>query len=150
MVRRCLVVANQSLRGEALERAVRQRLEQGEHEFHVVVPATPLREQVLGPGTSPAEAALALPEHSYAVAQQRLDAALARIEALGASVSGEVGDADVVAAARLALTRFAAEEIVVSTLPAGLSRWLRGDVPSKLARATGLPVTHVTGGARRH
>jgi hypothetical protein len=35
------------------------------------------------------------------------------------------------------------DEIVVSTLPGGISRWLKLDFPSRVARATELPVRHV-------
>ena len=37
------------------------------------------------------------------------------------------------------------DELIVSTLPTHLSKWLRLDLPRKAAHATGLPVTHVVG-----
>ncbi|WP_432485100.1 hypothetical protein [Kineococcus esterisolvens] len=149
-MRRFLIVANQSLNTQRVEQAIRERAEGGECEFYVVVPATPLREQVVGPGDRAADLSLTLPERSFALAQQRLDDALARIGTLGVTVGGEVGEVDVVDAARSALSRFSADEIVVSTLPSGLSRWLRADAPSRIARATGLPVTHVAAEPARH
>jgi hypothetical protein len=54
-----------------------------------------------------------------------------------------VGDPDAMEAVRLGLGRFAADEVIVSTLPLGLSRWLRGNVPAKIERTCGLPVVHV-------
>ncbi|MCV2487818.1 hypothetical protein OF117_00460 [Geodermatophilus sp. YIM 151500] len=137
---RCLVVANQTLGGKALVEAVQRRVNKGLATFYVVVPATPLHDQALaedlGAGPSPEERA-------YALARQRLDRALTRLRDLGAVVDGEVGDADALEATRQALNRFSADEVLVSTLPLGVSRWLRIDLPSRIARTCGLPVDHV-------
>ncbi|MGY1622082.1 hypothetical protein ACI789_07810 [Geodermatophilus sp. SYSU D00965] len=46
-------------------------------------------------------------------------------------------------AATAALARFPADAVIVSTLPLGLSRWLRRDLPGRLERAARLPVEHV-------
>ena len=35
------------------------------------------------------------------------------------------------------------DEIIVCTLPSGVSRWIHQDLPHRLARRTGLPVDHV-------
>lgn len=140
-MRRCLILANQTLVGDRLARSVQERMAAEEHEFYVVVPATPIHEHVAGgglpAGPSPQEA-------GFALAQQRLDLALEQIHTLGAAAAGEVGDADPLQAARLALGRFPADEVVVQTMPLGLSKWLRGNLPAKVARAFALPVTHVT------
>jgi hypothetical protein len=49
-----------------------------------------------------------------------------------------------VEAAKEVLERHSAfDEIIVSTLPAGLSRWVKKDVPRRIARLTGVPVTTV-------
>lgn len=137
---RCLVLANQTLAGAALLDAVQRRLDSGTSDFHVVVPATTLHDQELaerlGAGPSPAERAQAL-------AADRLARALSRLRAMGATVDGEVGDPDALVATREALGRFPADEVLVSTLPLGISRWLRTDLPSRLQRETGLPVDHV-------
>ena len=112
------------------------------HEFYVVVPATPVAEQEQEPGGEGEPA-----DRARAVAAQRLTSALAEIRGLGAAADGEVGDRDPVQAVRLALRRFSADEIVVSTLRRGASRWLRADLPSRVERSFGLPVEHVVGGS---
>lgn len=146
-MRHCLIVANQTLSTDTLDDAVTQRIAAEPHEFHLVAPATPLHDQVDGPsayghlGPSPADRA-------YALACQRLDHALEHLRGLGATVDGEVGDADALEAVRAALGHVRADEIIVSTLPGGLSQWLRRDLPARLRRATGLPVTHLA--ADRH
>ena len=76
-------------------------------------------------------------------AEARLAAALPVLSAAARrTVSGEVGDAEPRAAIQDALNRESLHEIIVSTLPARVSRWLHLDLPSK-ARGLGVPVTHV-------
>lgn len=139
-MRRCLVLANQTLCGPRLLEAIQRRVGSGEHEFHVVVPATPLgdQERVLVGNGPPAD-------HGHALAAQRLARALDAIRELGAPADGEVGDPDPMTAVRLALGRFPADEVLVSTLHRGLSRWLHVDLPSRIERSCGLPVEHVVG-----
>ena len=64
-------------------------------------------------------------------------------EAAGRSVEAVIGDSDPVLAVRELLARTEVDEVIVSTLPERVSRWLRRDVPARL-RALGLPVTVVT------
>jgi hypothetical protein len=132
-----LIVANQTLLGDALRSEVVRRLEAGPARFHVVVPATP----VVGRFTWDEETA-------FAAARDRLDAGIQWLISLGAEADGEVGDRDPVQAVRDAIRRTAADEIVLSTLPAGLSRWLGQDVPSRLRDAVSVPLTVVTEGRR--
>jgi hypothetical protein len=134
---RYLVVANQTVAGSALAAAVQRRIDAGDAEFHVVVPATPLRDQAVMPtGPSPEEQA-------YALAAQRLELQLRQIRDSGGTADGEVGDPDAVVAVRDALARFPADEVIVSTLPERISRWLRTDLPRRIGRETGLHVEHV-------
>ncbi len=131
-MRRFLIVGNQTLASEELRAAVAERLAAGPCEFRIVVPATPTREHL---AWSEGEALV--------VAQRRLDDAVARMEAQGATVTGTVGDASPALAVADVLDHGSFDEILVSTLPPGLSRWIHQDLPHRLARRTGLPVCHV-------
>jgi hypothetical protein len=62
---------------------------------------------------------------------------------LGAEVDGEVGEADPVAAIKEVLSSQPVDEIILSTLPQRRSRWLARDLPGRVRRDFGLPVTHV-------
>jgi hypothetical protein len=64
-------------------------------------------------------------------------------EAAGGHVEGMVGDTDPFVAVRDAVEQFEFDEIIVSTLPARVSHWLRRDLPSRVQQL-GLPVTVVT------
>jgi hypothetical protein len=63
-------------------------------------------------------------------------------EAAGSQVTGSVGDAEPLMAIQDAVNLGHYDEIIISTLPLGISRWLKLDLISK-ARGLGLPVTHV-------
>jgi hypothetical protein len=76
-------------------------------------------------------------------AEHDLDGALQRIRDLGLDIDGEVGDADPVAAVSDASNEADYDEVIVSTLPKHLSKWLKLDVAHKVAHTTGLPVKHV-------
>jgi GABA permease len=78
------------------------------------------------------------------LAQRRLDEALTRLRAEGLEIEGIVGDRDPLRAVAAALRSFKADEIVVSTLPQHLSRWLAADLPTELRRRFAIPVTVVT------
>jgi hypothetical protein len=129
---RYLIVGNQTLAGDALRAAVMERDRASPASFHVVVPATPTRDHLMW---SEGEASV--------VALRRLDDALGWMRAVDATATGEVGDASPALAVADALLHGEFDEILVSTLPAGPSRWIRQDLPRRLARRTGLPVTHV-------
>lgn len=78
-----------------------------------------------------------------AQAKMTLEFALPAIrEATGSPVGGVVGDADPFSAVRDFLNLDTADEVIVSTLPERLSRWLRSELPSRV-RGLGVPVTVV-------
>jgi hypothetical protein len=129
--RRLRVVANLTVCGEQLATLVAQRLAAGPCSFHLVVPSAPDPHEPTW-----TEEAVRL------AARHRLDQALSVFRALGADVSGEVGDWTPLLAIEDALRTREFDEIIVSTLPPGASRWLRLDLPNRVARF-GLPVTHV-------
>lgn len=129
---RYLVVANQTLGGRHLEAEIRKRIDAGDATFHVLVPAT-----------QPSDHLTWTEGEVRSSAQERLDQAIARIGEIGGQASGEVGDARPLDAIRDAMPGGPFDEIILSTLPQGVSRWLRQDLPHRVERAFGIPVTHV-------
>ena len=111
-MKRYLVVANQTLGGAQLLDELRRRVERGPCRFHVVVPAT----------TSSGGWTHTLDE-ARTVAQERLRQAIDQFSDLGAEVDGQVGDERPLDAMLDALRRWQCDEVIVSTLPAGASRW---------------------------
>jgi len=63
-------------------------------------------------------------------------------EAAGSEVTGHVGSADPMAAIADVINDRRVHEIILSTLPRRLSRWMHLDLPSKL-QGMHIPVTHV-------
>ena len=131
---RVLVVAARTAATPALIDAVRERAARGACTFTLLVP-------------NPAHGLHKVvdPEDQQASeAQSVIDEAIPALsEAAGAPVEGIVGDADPVAAVHDAINLRGFDEVIVSTLPVRLSRWLKLDLPSKVA-GMGLPVTTVT------
>src|SRR5690606_19764686 len=80
-------------------------------------------------------------EVGLAQARFRLRQAVEALRAAGIHVEGEVGVADPFHAVENAVEHVPADEVILSTLPRGLSRWLDADLPSRIERRLGLPVT---------
>jgi hypothetical protein len=133
-----LVVAHQTAVGNALLEAVRERAALGPARFHLVVPRSP---HGMHKVVDPLEAGEAEAQGVLAQALPSLS------EAAGHSVTGAIGDAEPLMAIHDAVNLGHYDEIIISTLPLGVSRWLKLDLISK-ARALGLPVTHVAAAAR--
>src|SRR3954447_8188722 len=128
-----LVLANETIGGEKLLDAIRERAGRGDDvSFHVVVPQ-------------------ARPRHGNVIyddvvrdsAQVRVDLALEFMSGEGITGSGEVGDGDPLNAVKDAVAEQGIDEIIISTLPSESSGWLRRDLPERLREETGLPVEHV-------
>ena len=128
-----LVVANRTLASPALVAAIEERLSRGDARFHVVVPATPTGSNLTWDEDA-----------SRAAAQGRLDALLHHLASLGAEASGEIGTPDPIDAAADALRAREVDEVILSTLPSGISRWLGTDVPGRLRDVVRVPVVVVT------
>ena len=96
-------------------------------------------------GRGPVEFTLLLPATSAQLAEARgdLKRALAHLRGAGLEVRGMVGDSDPVVAVHDVWDPLTYDEIVISTLPTGSSRWLQIDLPHRIARMTDVPVEHV-------
>ena len=133
--RRVLIVANRTATTELLLATVRRRARAGDAEFHLLVPATPQGlHRLVDPEVAGREEASAQLERALELLEEIVDA----------PVSGHVGDADPMCAIADTIYERNVDEIIISTLPHNLSRWMRLDLPSKV-RGLGLPVTHVEG-----
>ena len=135
---RVLVVANRTAATPALLEAVRARAQKGPARFTLLVP-NPARglHRVVDPE-----------DQSRDEAEQTLELAIPLLEqAAGSEVEGMVGDPEPLAAIQDAINVHGFDEIIISTLPSRVSRWLKLDLPSKAA-GLGLPVTTVTAGGR--
>jgi hypothetical protein len=131
---RVLVVAHKTAATGPLLDAVKERARRGPCVFTLLVPnATHGLHKVVDPE-----------DQGAGEARTVLDRALPLLEqAAGAHVDGIVGDPDPVAAVHDAINLQGFDEVIVSTLSARLSRWLKLDLPSKVS-GMGLPVTTVT------
>jgi hypothetical protein len=130
---RYLIVANQTLNSSHLHDAVTELVGAGPAHVHLLVPATPAKEQLTWTEGK-----------ARAIAEGRLALALERYQHLPATVDGAVGDANALLAVHDLIS--AGEQfdlVVVSTLPPGLSRWLRQDLAKRIHRSCRLPVHSV-------
>jgi hypothetical protein len=132
---RVLVVANRTAESPELLEALRARTLHGPCEFTLLVPSTPH-------GLSWAADMHAGGEE----AEQHREAFVAELREEGLDVAGaKVGDPDPLAAICDECNFNDYDELIVSTLPLRISKWLRVDLPRKAEAATGLSVTHVVG-----
>lgn len=147
-MRRILVVANQTLGGDHLADLIRNRAAGRPLEVLLVVPATSHTDLVevlaqafaVQGGMRPPPAASDAHEHARAQAT----AGVHWLAGLGVSAVGEVVDHDPVPAIRDRLNEGDVDEVIVSTLPAGMSRWLHHDLAHRIRRITDTPVTVVS------
>lgn len=137
--RRILIVANQTAPGQHLKEIVSERMK-APTSFVLLVPAMPPK----GTWTFTDDEAIAQ-------ARERMEEALAGLKDLGADIEGRVetgSPQDAVAACidserNQGISPF--DEIIVSTLPPRMSRWMKYDLPRRLERQHEIPVTHVIG-----
>ena len=131
---RVLVVAHKTAATPALLDAVRERAARGPAQFTLLVPhvAHGLHKVVDAEDQETNEA-----EQVVALAVPLLE------DAAGGSVDSMIGNASPLDAIHDAVNMHGFDEIIISTLPTKVSKWLRLDLPSKLA-GLGLPVTTIT------
>jgi hypothetical protein len=122
-----LVVANQTADSDELVQHLVDRAERGQIEVTLVVPSD---------------------RGGREAARQRLGLALKRMRDAGLWADGAIGDGEPVHAVLDAYDPHEHDEIVVSTFPARLSRWVGCDVPHRIAQATGALVRHVEAAER--
>lgn len=128
-MKRVLVVANKTLCEQHLIDALRARREAGPCRFHLLVPASHPPGAWTDAGTEQE-------------ARARLEDILDTLAVAAIPAAGEIGDASPVTAVEDLLRRESFDEIIVSTLPRGISRWLSQNAVRRIGRL-GLPVTHV-------
>ena len=128
-----LVVANRTSASPTLLEAVSRRAAKGSCTFTLLVPRSPhgLHRVVDPEDHGHAEAAAAI-EHARPLL----------MEAAGGPVVAIIGSHDPLAAVEDALNAGRYDEVIISTLPRRLSRWLHVDLVRKVA-GLGVPVTHV-------
>lgn len=120
-----LIVAHRTAATPLLLNAVRARASRSDCSFTLLVPR-PYWDPDTDEATATLELAIPILE-----------------EAAGRHVDGVIGDSDPFIAVRDAVTNIGIDEIIISTLPARVSQWLRRDLPHRVEQF-GLPVTVVT------
>lgn len=135
-MRRYLVIAHKTLGGSHLMDHLHELRTADPHcRFHVIVPEHHPSDHAWTEGEVQAAAA------------RTLDEMLERLASVGIGATGEVGDASPIYAVSVALRREGPDAfagIILSTLPRGISRWWRFDVPRRMADAyPDLPLTHL-------
>jgi hypothetical protein len=119
-----LVVANVTASSQELLDVLRERAASSPTAIHFVIPATPLEQGRESPA-------------------RRLEHAVAQLRGEGLEADGVVGNADPFVAVTDVWNPMVYDEIIISTLPIGVSRWLHAGLPERIGRATGALVTHV-------
>jgi hypothetical protein len=132
-VHHVLVVANETVAGESLIKALRERAERG-----------PIRVTVVCPISQPRHGTVVYEDTRRASAGRRLDRTLAILRDAHISAHGLVVDTDPVNAVRDALAQDDVDEIILSTHPEQRSGWMRRDVVGSIRKAADdRPVEHV-------
>jgi hypothetical protein len=135
---RVLVVANRTAATPGLIAAVRERAQRSPAAFTLLIP-NPAHglHKVVDPE-----------DQEQNEAEGTLELAIPLLEqAAGGPVEGMIGVSEPLAAIQDAINLHGFDELIISTLPTRVSRWLKLDLPSKAA-GLGLPVTTVTATGR--
>jgi len=127
-----LVVANQTIGGAKLLDLVKERANEPETSFTLVVPMT-----------RPRSGYVIYDDAVRDSAQVRLDVTLSYLRGEEVVAGGELGDEDPYTATLDAIDEYKPDEVIISTLPQASSGWLRRDLIERIQDQTGVPVTHV-------
>jgi len=127
-----LVVANQTIGGAKLLELVKERAQQPDTTFTLVVPMT-----------RPRSGYVIYEDAVRDSAQVRLDLTLSYLRREGVVASGELGDDDPYTATLDAIDEYHPDEVIISTLPQSSSGWLRRDLIERIQDAAQAPVTHI-------
>src|SRR5690242_8058019 len=118
-----LIVANETAAGEHLRAEVSRLIKLGANRFTLLVPAT-----------RPRGTLTYTDGEAHAIASERMARAVTALAELGVDIEGVVGIERPMDAVLDMLLEHHFDEIIVSTLPHGVSRWLRMDLPARVAR----------------
>jgi hypothetical protein len=132
MGKHILVVANQTIGGASLLDLVRERAQEPDTSFTLVVPMT-----------RPKSGYVIYEDAVRDAAQVRLDLALSYLRGEDIVAGGDIGDEDPYTATIDAIHQYNPDEVIISTLPQASSGWLRRDLIERIQDATTVPVTHV-------
>jgi len=150
---RYLVVANQTLGGPELRQELRKRVEEGPSTFYVLVPNTRAAHYHVVPA---AGGHLPMPsmvtsyggpetdEEATAEARERLTQLVTDLTAMGAKVEGHLGGPHPFEGIEEQFAEHEFDEVILSTLPSRVSRWLQADLPSQVERRFNVPVKTIT------
>lgn len=131
--RQVLVVANETVAGHSLIRALETRDAAGA-----------IRVTVICPVNHPREGYVIYEDTRRAAAGRRLERTLRLLRGEGIPAHGLVVDTDPVSAVKDAIAQLEPDEVIVSTHPESRSGWLRRDGVTELRKASGdLPFEHV-------
>lgn len=133
-MRTILVIANQTLGGAALLETVQAKVDAAGGDARVVIAV---------PRVAPHHGNIIYEDAVFEAAQVRVDLARRFLREAGISAVGEVGDPDPYQATMDAYREHEPDEIVVSTLPATSSGWLRRDLIERIQGDVSVPVEHV-------
>jgi hypothetical protein len=135
---RILVVANKTAATPSLIDAVRDRAARGPCRFTLLVPNT----------THGLHKVVDPEDQSQSEAEAVIELAVPLLEdAAGSEVDAMIGVPEPLAAIQDAVNLHGFDELIISTLPTRVSKWLKLDLPHKAA-GLGLPVTTVTARSR--
>jgi GABA permease len=150
-MRNYLVVANQTIGGSELRKELAKRIEAGPSSFYVLVPNTnaahyhvvPAAGGVLPMPTMVTSYGPETEEEATAEARGRLEELVSILTAKGVEAEGHLGGPHPLEGIEEALAEHSFDEIILSTLPQRVSRWLQADLPHQVERRWKVPVTTV-------